>query len=112
VGVSMINWKAWQKRMNLPAFIMAGSETRQFFKKTAPSRVTAMTMTVAMMVARQAQGPAKGGVGPLGDFVKRVDGFQRPKANKIIKVSGMETLFKSDMPAPKRLIRVWSGLSL
>ena len=60
----------------------AGTETRQFFRITAPISATARTMTAAIMVARQARVGTQDGIGAPGGLGKRADGLEWPEGQK------------------------------
>ena len=63
----------------------ACTETRQFFKITPPTRATTRTMTVAMMVARQARVWRKMGLAPRVAWAMGANGFQWPQGTSAMR---------------------------
>jgi hypothetical protein len=101
-GGAMIICKAWKKRIRPPAMIMAGTETRQFFKIIAPSRATLRTIIVAMTVARQAKARQNAGSAPRVTLANGPMAFSGPRVKKkMIKASETATWLRIDMVTPE-----------
>src|SRR5664280_2724243 len=94
----MISWNAWKKRMTLAGMTIAAMETCQFSNTRVPSRATAKTMTVAIVVARQATARRNAGSVPWVNCAKGAMALSGPRVKKkIIKASEIETCDKGPM---------------
>jgi len=98
-GGSMIILTAWKNRISPPATIMAGTDTCQFFKITAPNRATARTMAVAMKMARQARTRSRAGSAPRVTLANGPMAFSGPRVKKkMMNASETATWSRIDMP--------------